>query len=419
MGLFCFLLIFIDKYIMAKLKITKEQYNRILIREQQARLKASSNVLNENLSTNPELLEEGLRDVVLGVAMMLGIGLTGQNEVIAQDAVKNETTMAQIKATLEDEGKVEELANQLEESGMKNANEKLADNAEQVMDQFNEIAKDNKIKYKVDIKVVTNLQGLKGKLNQGYALKNAEMSTDTVKSNQEKPNVLITDTMEINLGSDNLFVTGGFTLSPAGVDTIKMSIESIIAQGGKIQSVEVESSTDAERIDPDGPLGSVLKLPRTKSEANMTEKELTEEALNANLKLANLRTQSVTNLLASLGVEGNVTHKEIASNGREEVSTVAFFKARKNPVLTKQLREKTSEFRYVKLKIVATFDIPDTTANVDVPKLVQHYRFELVKVTESTGTVRKIKTSTHFKQKKFKCKKPKGDHSPIKCSFQR
>jgi outer membrane protein OmpA-like peptidoglycan-associated protein len=382
---------------MTKIKITQTQYNAILLREQQSRLKASSNILNENIATDPELLEEGWKEVVLGVAMMLGVGLTGQNKAMAQDAVKNASTMAQIKATLEDSSKVAELSDLLEKKGMKNADEKLADNAEQVMDQFNDIAKHNNIKYHVDTKVVTNLQGLKGKLNQGYALKNAEISNDTTHATQQNQTVLITDTMEINLGSDNLFVTGGFTLSPAGKDTIKMAIEEIAKQGGKIQSVEIESSTDAEEI----------------------VKFMTKDDPTGNIKLSNLRTQAISNELSSLGVNNDITHREIPNNGSDVVNTQQFLKVAKDPKATAMLREKTSEFRYVKLKIVATFETKPEKDPTDITTVVHKYRFELVKVTESTGKARKIKTSTHFKQKKFKCKRPKGDHSPIKCSFER
>jgi len=372
---------------MAKLKITKEQYQRILMREQEARLNASGDLLTENLNESAQLLEEGWREVVLGVAMMLGVGLTGQNKAMAQDAVKNATTMAQIKSTLEDEGKVGELVDALKTKGMKDPESKLAQNAEKVMDAYNRIAADDDIKYRVDTKVVKNLQQLKGKLGQGYALKNAEMSSDTVQNQQSTPIVTVTDTMEINLGSDNLFVTGGFTLSPAGVDTIKMSIDAINAQGGKIQSVEIESSTDAEQI---------VKF---KNESDPT----------GNIKLANLRTQSITNELQKLGVNSNITHREIPNNGAEVVSTQQFLKVANNPKATAALREKTSEYRYVKLKIIATFENPDSTkGDVDVPKIIQSYRFELVKVIESTGKTHKITTKTHFKNKKFKCSKKKG-----------
>jgi outer membrane protein OmpA-like peptidoglycan-associated protein len=383
---------------MAKLKITKEQYNRILIREQEARLKASGDLLTENISTDPELLEEGWKEVVLGVAMMMGVGLSGQNKAMAQDAVKNASTMSQIKATLEDENKVAELSDLLEKKGMKNADEKLANNAEQVMDQFNKIAKNNKIKYHVDTKVVKNLQQLKGKLSQGYALKNAEMSTDTIQGQQAPTPISIIDTMEINLGSDNLFVTGGFTLSSAGKDTIKTAIEEIAKQGGKIQSVEIESSTDAEQI----------------------VKFITKDDPTGNIKLSNLRTQSITNELTQLGVNSNITHREIPNNGSDVVSTQEFKKYANNPKAIEQLREKTADFRYVKIKIIATFSNDTIIPQDTPPSFIKHYRFELVKVIESSGKTLKRKSGkvVDFPHKKYKCKKPKGKHAPIKCSFE-
>jgi outer membrane protein OmpA-like peptidoglycan-associated protein len=306
--------------------------------------------------------------------------------------------MSQIKATLEDENKVAELSDLLEKKGMKNADEKLANNAEQVMDQFNKIAKNNKIKYHVDTKVVKNLQQLKGKLSQGYALKNAEMSTDTVQGQQAPTPISIIDTMEINLGSDNLFVTGGFTLSSAGKDTIKTAIEEIAKQGGKIQSVEIESSTDAEQI----------------------VKFITKDDPTGNIKLSNLRTQSITNELTQLGVNSNITHREIPNNGSDVVSTQEFKKYANNPKATEQLREKTADFRYVKIKIIATFSNDTIIPQDTPPSFIKHYRFELVKVIESSGKTLKRKTGkvVDFPHKKYKCKKPKGKHAPIKCSFE-
>ena len=93
---------------MTKIKITSEQYKSILLREQENRLNASGNVLNENLELGPELLEEGWKEVLLGVALLMGVGLTGINKTMAQNALKDEQTMSQIKATLEDENKTRE-----------------------------------------------------------------------------------------------------------------------------------------------------------------------------------------------------------------------------------------------------------------------------------------------------------------------
>jgi len=355
---------------MAKLKITQEQYNRIVLHEHQTRLNASGDLLNENLNESTQLLEEGWREIVLGVAMMMGLGLTGQNKAMAQDAVKNAQTMAQIKATLEDSSKTAELVKLLKDKGMKTPDIKLADNAEKVMDAYNRIAADDDIKYRVDTKVVTNLQQLKGKLAQGYAVKGAEMSTDTIKGQQVSTPITVTDTLELNLGSDNLFVTGGFTLSPGGVDTIKASMDAIKAQGGKVLSIEIESSTDAEEI----------------------VKFMSKEDPSGNIKLANLRTQSITNELHQLGVDSSITHRDIPNNGSNVVSTQDFLKVAKDKQATANLREKTADYRYVKLKIIATFDSTDTTTTPTPDQVIKNYRFELVKVIESTGKTHKIST---------------------------
>jgi flagellar motor protein MotB len=373
---------------MIKLKITSEQYNRIILNERQSRLKGSGAIINETLSKDTQLLEEGWREIVLGVAMMMGIGLTGQNKIVAQNAVKNSQTMAEIKATLEDSGKTAELVKMLKDKGMKDPESKLADNAEKVMDTYNDIANNDKLKYRVDVKVVNNLQQLKGKLGQGYALKGAEISTDTVKGQQGISTIItVTDTMEINLGSDNLFVTGGFTLSQAGVDTITIALDEIKKQGGKIESVEVESSTDAEQI----------------------PKFMSKDDPTGNIQLANLRTQSITNELHKLGVDSNVTHREIPNNGAEVVSTQQFKQVSKDSKALVALRGKTSEYRYVKLKIVATFDTQDTTNTKTTPdQVIKHYRFELVKVIEASTKTHHVKSKITFGHKKFRCKKNGG-----------
>lgn len=369
---------------MAKIRISQKQYDAIILHEKETRLDASRSIINENLDESTQLLEEGWKEVVLGVAMMLGVGLTGQNKAIAQDAVKNATTMSQVKATLEDTAKTQELVDAMKEKGMKDPSATLAKNAEKVVDEFNKIAANNGLKYKVDVKAVNNLQALNSKLKQGYALKNAEISTDTVKSdgNVSTP-ITIQDTIDVELGTDNLFVTAGYTLSPAGIDTVTIAMDEIKKQGGKILSVEIESSTDAEQI------------PKFKSENDPT----------GNIKLAELRTKSVSDLVAALDSGVSISHREIPNNGSNVVSTQDFLRVGKDAKATTMLRDKTSEFRYVKIKIIAVFESKDSTETPKPDQIIKNYRFELVKVIESVGKTRNIKTKVHFKHKKFKCKK--------------
>ena len=115
----------------------------------------------------------------------------------------------------------------------------------------------------------------------------------------------------------------------------------------------------------------------------------------------------------------SITHREIPNNGSNIVSTQEFKAIATDQASLEQLRTKTAKYRYVKIKIIAVMDNPDTTKPITPPEYIKKYRFELVKVVETSGKTRYIASSVHFKQKKFKCKRPKGDHSPIKCSFQR
>jgi len=367
---------------MTKIRITSEQYKSILLREQESRLNASKNVLNENIDLGPELLEEGWKDVLLGVALLMGVGLTGVNKAVAQDALKNNQTMAQIKATLEDENKTRELARAYQEKGMKNPDSLLAKNAEKIKDNFNKVADDNKINYKVSNTVVDNLTSLDIELARGYALKKAEISSDTTKGNVTRTIVTIKDTVELELGNDNLFITGGYTLSSNGVNVITSAMDSIKASGGRIISVNIESSTDAERV---------LKFK-------------TDEDPTGNIQLAGLRTKSVSNLITDLDSNVSITHREIPNNGSDVVSTNQFLKVKDDKVALEALRGKTSKYRYVKIKMVVEYKQELPEENPIPEKIVQKYRFELAKVFMTSDNKNKVT----FKNKKVSCKRSKS-----------
>jgi flagellar motor protein MotB len=376
---------------MTKIKITSEQYKSILLREQENRLNASGNVLNENLELGPELLEEGWKEVLLGVALLMGVGLTGINKTMAQNALKDEQTMSQIKATLEDENKTRELAKAYEEKGMKNPDTLLAKNAEKIKNKFNEVAADNNISYNVSTRVVDNLTSLDVELARGYALKKAEISSDTIKGNTTKTIVTIKDTVELELGNDNLFITGGFTLSSNGVNVITSAMDSIKDSGGRIISINVESSTDAERV---------LKFK-------------TDEDPTGNIQLASLRTKSVTNLITDLDSNVTITHREIPNNGSDVVSTSQFLKVKDDKVALNALRDKTSEYRYVKIKIIVEYKQELPEENPKPEDIIKKYRFELAKVFISSDKKNKVT----FINKKVNCKHHKTKHrGSVKCA---
>lgn len=368
---------------MKKIKVTSEQYNRILLKEKEARLLCSDVIINENFN-QPELLEEGLKEVLLGVALLMGVNLSGQNREIANSALRNNNVMGQIKTTLEDENKTKNLAKVFAEKGMDNPELKLAKNAQKIVDTYNEIALDNDIKYKVSNKVANNLIALDRALSQEYVLKQSEISTDKLKTKTQNSYVIIKDTIEIDLESDNLFLTGNFELSDNGISLIQTTIDEIKARGGKIISAYIESSTDAEK----------------------NSKFKTDYDETGNITLASLRTQSVSKLINSSDDAINITHREIPNNGSDVVSSNDFDSVRVDKSELQKLREKTSKYRYLKIKLVVDFEQKVLEEELQPELIVKKYRFELTKVVtyKDTGKILKRKNGFQFENKKISCK---------------
>lgn len=129
---------------MAKIKITQEQYNKIILHEQASR---------------SSLLTETTNEVVLGVAKLAGLKLSGHNETVAKNALNDAKTMVLIKSTLEDESKVKELVKNMEEKGMKDVEQFLSKNVDSIVKGYNEYAKAEKL----DFISKTNLLELGGK----------------------------------------------------------------------------------------------------------------------------------------------------------------------------------------------------------------------------------------------------------------
>jgi len=131
---------------MTKIKITSEQYNKILLHEQHVR--------TNSLKT----LNEGIKEVVLGVSMLMGINLTGLNKEQAEKALKDKNVMLEISSTFENESKIDELIKNLEEKGMVNAKEKLSSKANQVITKFNKISEENNFGINLGLFIMSKLK---------------------------------------------------------------------------------------------------------------------------------------------------------------------------------------------------------------------------------------------------------------------
>jgi len=234
---------------MKKIKITKEQYDRLIISEQTRIIINQNSLLSESINKNAELLEEGWKEIVLGVAMLMGLNLTGQNDLTAKKALSDANTINQIEATLEDDAKIGELINIMKEKGMKDPSAMLAKNADNIVSNFNKLSEKEKNNAKLNVVTANTLKSLDSKLKQGYALKSSDISQDTIKGVQQQKIITIKDTVDFEFGNmNNLFDTGGYNLTEDGKKAIQEAIDSVKAQGGRIISVKIESSTDAERF---------------------------------------------------------------------------------------------------------------------------------------------------------------------------
>jgi len=112
-----------------KLKITKSQYNTILISEQQIR--SNTKQLNENADL-----------VLMGFSKMIGVPLTGLNKEAADKALEDNNIITKIKNTIEDKHKLKSLIDRLEEKGMDNPSARLSKDPQNIIDKYNKIASD-------------------------------------------------------------------------------------------------------------------------------------------------------------------------------------------------------------------------------------------------------------------------------------
>lgn len=130
---------------MSILKIRKSQFDKILLYEERKR----------NM-----FLTENAKNLALTIALLSGVKLTGQNEYTVNNLIKDKKNMLMVKDTLEDENKVQELVDALNEKGMKNPEGSLSKNADKIVNKFNEISKKENLGLELDFLTITNLKNL-------------------------------------------------------------------------------------------------------------------------------------------------------------------------------------------------------------------------------------------------------------------
>ncbi len=317
-----------------------------------------------------QVIEEGWKEVVLGTAMLMGIGLTGVNAQTAEKALENAEILNKIENTLEGPN-IEKLAKTLEKGGLASAMDKITANAEQIKTNLEHAAKKKGVDLNLRIYNTNDVSKVRGKVKQDYAVSDIEITQDTVWSPKDK--IELDSVLEVTFDA-NVFNSGTFDLVDDVTIELKNSVESILMMGGTITSIHIESSTDTEPI----------KM--------------------GNEKLAQLRGGSVKKYLTSIGVSTDITINTLPEQGPSVFSKTMTSQERK------QARDETSQYRYVKV-IINSIVKPQPQKQEKAFTVIENIKYVLVKIKTNK------KHKKHHKPtfKKFKLKMCKVNGSRNKC----
>jgi hypothetical protein len=337
---------------------------------------------------NEEVIEEGLKEkmTILGLTLFSTFAGIGQKKI--------DVTPETIKAaqTVQDklESGDETLYTFFDEAGI----EKNRDNLNKLINAD--------LKKGLRKTTAKSPEELEKKLKYGYVATDFKIGRDTLM--KELPSKTTFQNAVVVDVSGDMFKTGEWKLSESVMKEFSNVIDVIQSRNGKITKLKIESSTDTEHIDM------------------------------GNEKLARLRATVMVKYLSGLGV--NVSQAEIETlpeQGSEVVDSVTFKKASNNLSKAKKsgkkeliekysnelenLRDKTSDFRYVKVLMEFEFKKPELREPKTVIEYIETLEVELVRPI-STDKGEKIPPITKRippKKCKIKVPKDKGKVRVYKC----
>lgn len=364
-----------------KLKINEHQLKVLTtyIKEQNKPI----GFLTEEVVVQDYIIQEGWKDIVLGVAMLAGIGLTGQNKAMAQKAVNDPYILQQVQDVLQDD-RIEDVADSLEAAGMSDAMEKIVKNADKLEKNFNAKAVEFKgIKGGIRMyhgkelarQDASHYEHLANKLKAGYAI--SDISQDTLRQVIEKrfPQDPVIDSLSLTVDAGDYFDSGDYVLSEQGKTILEEVLKQIGAQDATVVGVKIVSSTDKQRVSS--------RLDNVLSGLGYTE---------GNEGLSTVRNDQLKKELMNLGVDSNLIKQDIKwDEGAGELGAVT---------------PQDASARYVKLVIDAIHIEPNAPEDVVVKDTMDVivYNFELVKIKRKKTD---LKLTINWGSKKGKTKTSK------------
>jgi len=338
-----------------KIKITEHQLSLIV------------NHINENKDS--EVLEEGVKEWMLIGLMTLGSisGIKAQKGSVSSDHIK---AAELVQDRLQSGDK--ELVKYFDKADI----ELNKDNLKELLDVDSDDIKTFKTRY---------ISTAKGKIKQGYAIESVNITRDTLISELPSGTKLDT-TLNVDL-SGNLFDEGKFELNNQTVSELSDILKVIELNGGTINSIVIESSTDKQRISPE-----------------LEPKLVDAIGKGGNEGLSTLRNNKVKDYIISLGVDSSVVKQDIKweqGKGEDNAET-----------------PQDPSARYVIVVIDVSYDVAGLPSDSTVGEITEKVYFVLVKKTEKTGSQKgggkKYKSNIKFGKNscKFNFLKGKGIPCP-------
>lgn len=201
------------------------------------------NLISESM-INEEL---GFKDVLMGISLLAGVVMGNTTTAQAKDKLSNSDVTSKIEYVLNNKEQLNKVVDSLKANGMNDAAEVIQTNAKGVKEELKKIDKSS-----INYSTVKDYKTLKTRLNSGWAISSVTMDTivQTLTKHPEMAPKIVYDTIDLRVMPSKMFAEGSFELDSQIKDTLSDILESFTSQGSKIVGVEIESSTDKQRVSP-------------------------------------------------------------------------------------------------------------------------------------------------------------------------
>lgn len=316
------------------------------------------------------VLEEGVKEWVTALSLLASIaGVKAQT----QQPTKDDIRKAEIIQDRLDTG-------DLDGDGVKDLKQYFTQaEIELNRDNLNKI-KQVSDKQLQDYKTYS-LSSTKAKLDQGYAIKEVEITRDTVFKKPVVVYVESVDSLSLELGSNQDFKSGSFDLTEESINIINSFFNSLDDET-RITKVKIESSTDKEPIS----IGNDV--------------------------LSQKRAESVKSVLSNFIDDSIVSIESLPEQGDEDWESLV------ERLGLEGARKHTEKYRYVKVTFEVVKEVPVYVPEGEkvIETINTKFKFELIKTKEKRGIIKRRDGGSSDTPKIGKCIKIRTKKGkPIPC----